>query len=412
MARIPPIQILAVLLGLPSLILAQTSSSPSPPPQPQPSQPPSRATASTTSTQTQSPTASPLQNIPCNNSPLLCTRAYDNVTHMGAHDSSFLRDASTSNSLAGNQYFNATVALSAGIRLLSAQVHSSSSSGTLQLCHSYCELLDAGPLADWLSAIRYWLDGNPNEVVTLLLVNSDNQPASAFGSAFDSAGISHYGYVPPSSSSSSSSNNSSSSSNTTTTTWPTLESMISSNKRLVTFIASVPDPPSPDHPFLLPEFRYVFETSYNITSASHFGCDLDRPSSAGSASEALGKGMMGLVNHFRYIDLGSGGIQIPDVGNIEITNSPSLVNGSGNLGEHLTRCQGGWGGRKPVFALVDFFDKGPSVEAAGLMSGLKGDDIVGRTAPTAKSTSGAVKEGGSGVVAALVGFLGIALVLL
>lgn len=402
MTRIPPIQILtAAVLGLPSLILAQASSPPPP-------QTPTRATAFTTSTSApSSPTASPLQNIPCNNSPLLCTRAYDNITHMGAHDSSFLRDASTSNSLAGNQYFNATVALSAGIRLLSAQVHSSSS-GTLRLCHSYCELLDAGPLTAWLSAIKHWLDANPNEVVTLLLVNSDDQPASAFGSAFDSAGISPYGYVPPASSSSSSNNNSRNTT-TTTTTWPTLESMISSNRRLVTFIASIPAPASPDYPFLLPEFQHVFETSYNITSASQFGCGLDRPSSAGSASEALGRGMMGLVNHFRYIDLGSG-IQIPDVGNIDTTNSPG-VNDSGNLGEHLTRCKGGWG-RKPVFALVDFFDKGPSIEAADLMNGLKADDIVGRVVPTAKSTSGAVKGGGSGVVAALVGFLGIALVLL
>lgn len=42
----------------------------------------------------------------CNNSPDLCTRSYSNITYLGAHDSPFLRDSSTSNSDSGNQYGN------------------------------------------------------------------------------------------------------------------------------------------------------------------------------------------------------------------------------------------------------------------------------------------------------------------
>lgn len=41
--------------------------------------------------------------VACNNSPDLCGRSYANVTHLGAHDSAFLRDASTGYSQAGNQ---------------------------------------------------------------------------------------------------------------------------------------------------------------------------------------------------------------------------------------------------------------------------------------------------------------------
>lgn len=40
----------------------------------------------------------------CNNSPDLCDKSYGEITHLGAHDSPFVRDASTSNSVAGDQY--------------------------------------------------------------------------------------------------------------------------------------------------------------------------------------------------------------------------------------------------------------------------------------------------------------------
>lgn len=42
--------------------------------------------------------------LPCNNSPDLCRRSYSSITHLGAHDSPFLRDASTGYSDSGNQY--------------------------------------------------------------------------------------------------------------------------------------------------------------------------------------------------------------------------------------------------------------------------------------------------------------------
>lgn len=39
----------------------------------------------------------------CNNSPDLCSKTYDSITHLGAHDSAFVRDASTDYSTAGDQ---------------------------------------------------------------------------------------------------------------------------------------------------------------------------------------------------------------------------------------------------------------------------------------------------------------------
>lgn len=40
----------------------------------------------------------------CNNSPDLCDKSYGDITHLGAHDSPFLSDSSTSFSKFGDQY--------------------------------------------------------------------------------------------------------------------------------------------------------------------------------------------------------------------------------------------------------------------------------------------------------------------
>ncbi|KAK4156714.1 PLC-like phosphodiesterase [Chaetomidium leptoderma] len=373
----------------------------------------------TTTTTTAPPTNTSVSPVACNNSPELCSRAYNNITHMGAHDSAFLRDASTGNSIAGNQFYNATVALSAGIRLLQAQVHLSGN--TLQLCHTSCSLLDAGPLETWLAKIKYWLDTNPNEVITLLLVNIDNQPASAFGSAFDRSGIATYGFTPPSGLGNNSSNNTT----TKTTTWPTLQSLITSNTRLVTFIASLPSSSSQEEKpsYLLNEFTYLFETPYNVTSLSSFTCTLDRPSSSSTnnsssataaAAAAISSGLLPLLNHFAYIAL-TQDIMIPNAGDVDTTNSPSETD-TGALGQHVRACMAEWGGGgsggggggvKPVFVLVDFFDRGPAVETADRVNGIDGP--VGRV--SVGGGGGKASMGGRlGVGMALVAWLGVGLV--
>ncbi|KAM7209258.1 PLC-like phosphodiesterase, TIM beta/alpha-barrel-containing domain containing protein [Naviculisporaceae sp. PSN 640] len=360
--------------------------------------------SSSASTPSSTATSSLPPGTACNNSPNLCAQRYNNITHMGAHDSSFLRDASTGNSLAGNQFFNATVALSAGIRLLQGQVHNEN--GTLKLCHTSCDLLDAGPLQDWLSKIKFWMDTNPNEVVTILLVNSDNQPVSSYGEAFEASGISSYGYVPlqPTTASNIS--------------WPTLAGMISSNKRLVSFIASVDY--STTYPYLLSEFTHIFETSFEVYSAASFNCTLDRPRSVGSAQSAVSAGMMPLMNHFMYTKLTSD-IDIPNVNDIDTTNSPSRET-TGALGNHADSCRAAeeWG-VKPVFVLVDFYDRGPAIETADRLNGVS--NPVGRKdsgSEVAAEAGGGKGNGGSSLgnvggrgdmVVALGAVLGAALML-
>lgn len=72
------------------------------------------------------------------------------------------------------------------------------------------------------------MDSNPNDVVTLLIVNSDDFPPTAFDTVFKAAGLDTLSYAPPSAS-------------IPASQWPTLGSMISSGKRLVTFLDASAD---------------------------------------------------------------------------------------------------------------------------------------------------------------------------
>ncbi|KAL2889903.1 PI-PLC X domain-containing protein [Ceratocystis lukuohia] len=319
----------------------------------------SSSSGSTAATTTSSSSSSTSSATVCNNAASLCDLQYNQITHMGAHDSSFLRDASTGYSESGTQYYNATIALDAGIRLLQVQVHVENS--TLRMCHTSCSLLDAGPLQDWLADIKAWMDDNPTDVVTLLIVNSDDASAAEFGSVFEGSGISTYGYTPTSTSA--------------TTNWPTLQSMISANKRLVSFIAAIDYNSS--YSYLLNEWTYMFETSYEVTSSSGFNCTLDRPSTISSASSAIASGMIPLVNHFLYETYTILGTTIygPNPTMIDTTNSPNTTL-TGALGQHAVTCQTEYG-QQPAFFLVDFWNRGPSMDTADSLNNVT--NPVGRT---------------------------------
>ncbi|PHH75768.1 hypothetical protein CDD82_4287 [Ophiocordyceps australis] len=333
----------------------------------------------------------------CNNSPSLCGRQYNKITYMGAHDSAFLRDSTTGNSLAGNQFRNATAALDAGLRLLQAQVHRADAE--LRLCHSSCGLLDAGPLDAWLTAVAGWMARNPNDVVTLILVNADNAPASELQGHFERSGMAQFGYKP-------------STAPAATSDWPTLETMIGQGTRLVSFITNMEY--SPATPYLLPQFNYVFETPFEVTQLTAFNCTLDRPASMAPASNALSRNYLSLVNHFKYQNIGGGVLQslsnlvgassailVPDVDRIDVTNSP---NGDvdGNLGRHVDQCRAEWQ-QQPNYVLVDFWDRQSPIAAADRLNGLPG--TTGRRMPSTISAAhslGASCQGLGGLVVAAV----------
>jgi len=323
----------------------------------------------------------------CNNSPDLCSRQYNNITHLGAHDSPFLRDETTSYSTSGNQFYNSTVQLEAGVRLLTAQVHSQN--GSLHLCHSDCDLLDAGTLSNWLGEVKSFMDDNPNEVVTILLVNSDDASASDLAAEYEAAGVDSYSYVPSSASASS--------------TWPTLQSLISSNTRLINFVASLDS--NTAAPYLLDEFTYVFENAYENSQFSDFSCTPNRPSGLSSGSTG---GRMALMNHFLYSNQAFG-IQSPDIGNITTTNAPG--NSTGMLGTQLGQCTKEYG-TQPTFVLVDFFNVGPAIESVDSANGVTNPvgrasvskEVLSESEASAAGANAALGYWSLGLIAASLGY--------
>ena len=312
----------------------------------------------------------------CNNSPLLCDRPYNSITHLGAHDSPFIRDATTGFSASGNQYYNSTVQLSAGVRLLSGQVHLSN--GDWHLCHSSCDLLDAGLLSEWLAEIKQWLDSNPNDVVSILLVNSDNASPSDLNTHFSNAGVIDKAYIPPSISSA-------------PTEWPTLSSLIAAEKRLMVFIASLnPATISPEYSYLMDEFTFIFENNFDNSSPESFSCTPNRPSAVkGNSQAAIASNRMPLMNHFLYKETAFD-IQTPDRDSLNITNSPATVT-VGQLGFAADQCKTEYG-KAPIFILVDFFDEGPSIAAVDALNGVTSPE--GRTPVPPRDHNS--KEGGRG----------------
>ena len=228
----------------------------------------------------------------CNNSPDLCSKTYNNITHLGAHDSPFVRNVSNGFTPAGDQFYNSTTQLDSGVRLLSGQIHKVTANGgaaEYHLCHTNCDLYDAGSLSDWLNSLNSWLDSNPNDVITILLVNSDNADAPTLGSIFSGSEMDQKAYKP---------------NDTTqaTSDWPTLGEMIQQNKRLVAFVASLDPAKNQVAPYLLDEFTFMFENPYDYDDPSTFSCDPDRPDTFGrNPTAALASKRLPFMNHCKLI---------------------------------------------------------------------------------------------------------------
>jgi hypothetical protein len=317
----------------------------------------------------------------CNNAPELCDTSYDQMTHLGAHDSPFVRDATTDFSSFGNQFFNSTVQLDAGVRLLTAQIHVAQNKATgareIHLCHTSCGLFDVGTFQAWLWEIHLWLAANPNEVVTLVLVNMDGIGAIELEGEYARADVAHFGYVPedighappPSSE--------------FKKTWPTLGNMIDKGERLVTFVQPL-NPDKMNAPYLLNEFDFVWENNYDVRNASAFACKPDRPSNTTTVDQERDSGKLMLMNHMLYWEQAMG-IQVPDIRNINDTNS---WGSTGGLGDHMMAC-GQEVERQPTFVLVDFFNVGPAIKSVDNFNGV--DLPIGR-----KNVTTAVIAGGAG----------------
>lgn len=110
--------------------------------------------------------------------------------------------------------------VNAGIRFLSGQTHVKD--GLLYMCHTSCDLEEAGKLTDYLGTIKSWMDNNQGQVVTILLTNGERKDVNMFKSDFESSGMASYAYAPPK--------------KLAMDEWPTLQTLIDDGKRAVVFL--------------------------------------------------------------------------------------------------------------------------------------------------------------------------------
>lgn len=296
----------------------------------------------------------------CNGYSEFCDRSYSNVSIVGAHNSYGVQ----AGSVAANQNYTVETQLNNGIRMLQVQGHMNNNE--LHLCHTSCFLLDAGTFTSYLTTVKKWMDSNPSEVITLLLVNSDGIAPSVWAQSYTDSGLSSYVYTPPSVP-------------VAYNEWPTLQSMISANTRVVSFLAQQADVSSV--PYLLDEFTNVWETPYDETDET-FPCTVDRVT-----GESAGK--MYLMNHFLDVNTTLFGQQIPVPATERLLETHASSGVAPAMSAQADQCYQNHG-YYPTFTLVDYYDvgNGSVFEVAAQMNGVEYKAVAMGNGTSKKTSSG------------------------
>lgn len=284
------------------------------------------STATSTST-----SAQPTNTTPCNNYPQFCERKYGNITEVAAHNSPFIKPGNA----AANQALPVTTQLNDGIRLLQGQMHFVNS--TPHFCHTSCDILDAGPITDYLGTVYDWVATHPYDVVTILLGNGGYNPVTDYVPFLEQTGLQNFAYEPPKIPMG-------------LDDWPTLASMILTGKRVVFFMDYEANQTAV--PWILDEFSQMWETPFDPTDRN-FPCDVQRPPNL-SAEDA--KNRLYLANHNLNYDINLLGtsLLVPYTPLLNVTNN---VTGYGSLGMSATNCNQTWG-FPPKFLNVDYYNVG------------------------------------------------------
>ncbi|XDG04276.1 hypothetical protein ABKA04_003891 [Annulohypoxylon sp. FPYF3050] len=270
---------------------------------------------------------------PCNNYAEFCTRKYSNITNVACHNSPFI----TPNNLAANQQYDVTAQLNDGVRFLQAQIQWPTGGSEPHFCHTSCDILDAGPITDWLGQVKNWVAAHPYDVVTILLGNGNYSVPSLYVPYIEQTGILRYIYTP-------------SVAPMTLDDWPTLSEMVLRGQRVVMFMDYMAN--QTEYPWLLDEFSQLWETPFDPTNQS-FPCTVQRPP---NLAEKDAKNRLYMINHNLNVELSILGTDmlVPARTELNVTNN---VTGTGSLGLSANNCRSDWG-RPPNFLNVDYYNTG------------------------------------------------------
>ncbi|KAL2758715.1 hypothetical protein ACRALDRAFT_2069014, partial [Sodiomyces alcalophilus JCM 7366] len=282
---------------------------------------------------TTSTTEQPTNTRPCNNYVEFCNRKWSNITYIGCHNSPFVRPGNA----AANQELDVTAQLNDGVRFLQAQIQFAENDTEPHFCHTSCDVLDAGPITQWLTTVKEWVQAHPFDVVTILLGNGNHSDPSLYAPYIESTGITQYAYEPPYLP-------------MTLDDWPTLAELIIRGKRVIMFMDYMAD--QRRYPWLLDQFSQMWETPFNPQDRN-FPCTVQRPPGLGPDAA---RDRLYLLNHnlnAEYNLFGSS-ILVPAVSLLNETNN---VTGHGSLGSSTHGCVADWG-RPPNILNVDYYNYG------------------------------------------------------
>lgn len=250
-----------------------------------------------------------------------------------AHNSPF----HIAHNAASNQQYDVTQQLNDGIRGLQFETHMPNN--TLRLCHTSCDLLDAGTLEAYLVTVVQWLENNPYEVITIMMGNDDRVNPDSYVAPFTNSGMLRYVYTTPQSP-------------MPLAAWPKLSEMILSQKRVVVMLDYLANQTA--IPWLLDQFSQQWQTPFSPTDLS-FPCTEQRPP---NQARETSENRMYMTNHNLNVDISiaSDSILVPAYGMLNQTNSAN-VDTYGSLQAGVDNCTVMWN-RPPTFLLVDYYNIG------------------------------------------------------
>ncbi|KAK7522047.1 PLC-like phosphodiesterase [Phyllosticta citriasiana] len=278
--------------------------------------------------------ATPTNTQPCNGYVELCDRKYSNITEVCAHNSPFTRTGSA----AANQQYDVTVQLNDGIRMLQVQTHYNSTKDQFNLCHTSCDILNAGTLDDYLADVSSWVSAHPYDVITILIGNADYVKVGNYTRVLENSGLKPFLYEPPQIPMG-------------LEDWPTLSEFILTGKRVLVFLDYEANQTAV--PYVMDEFSHIWETPFDPTDQS-FPCTVQRP--PGLTTEQA-QDHMYMINHNLNAEISLLGTSmlVPNTVGLNVTNSNTTEYGT--LGRSANQCTNMWG-RPPNRLNVDYYNIG------------------------------------------------------
>lgn len=265
----------------------------------------------------------------CNGHASLCGKAYGEVAYLTTHNAF---NTSADGFSLPNQNNTLTQQLNDGVRGFMLDVYNYFGEPTV---YHGTFVLGTAPLSDNLAEFKNFLDANPNEVVTIIL--ECNVDANDIEAEINDAGLSPYLY-------------------THNGTWPTLQTMIDNNTRLVIF--SDVDDASASQGWYHYMWDHMVETHYSINDINDFNCDYNRGDSLND---------LFIFNHFITNSITGTGQEAES----QTANSnPFLI-------DRIQQCQAEKG-KFPNFITLDFYELGDGLAATNTINGIDplGMDIV------------------------------------